>query len=345
MTDKQTEDHLTLDVNGLNGIQKAAVLLISLGVEKAAKILKKLDESEVEKLTIAIAKMEDINSEMVESVRKEYHGLIQTQVYAIEGGTDYAHNLLAESIGEKKADEIMKKYQIENEVDAFGLFQQATTGEAVRFLKKESPQMIAVILAHLEIEKAAEILTALPEDIQANTAYRLANMSHISAEVVEELEEIIKDEIGSGYGEIDVVLKGASAVANILNKSDLNTERKVLENIKEFDDELASEIKQQMFLFEDILELEDRTLQEIISRLDNKDMVMGLKGEDEKLRKKFVDNMSKRAGEILLDDLDALGAVHVSQVEESQQEIISIIRKLDEEGKIAIREDSNNIIE
>jgi flagellar motor switch protein FliG len=265
---------------------------------------------------------------------------MEAKEFIIEGGSDYAHDLLAKSIGEEKADAVMKKHEFDRGLDAFGMFQEADIDEVVHFLKNESPQVAAVILAHLKIEKAAEILTVLPDELQTNTAYRLANMSQVSSDVVEELKSIIKDEMDSGYGEIEDMLKGVSAIADILNESDIATERRVLENIAEVDSELADEIKQQMFLFEDIMDVENRTLQEIISKLDKHDMIMGLKGVGEKLKQKFIDNMSERAGEILLDDLEALGPVHVSQVEEAQRNIIRIIQELDEEGEITIRKNS-----
>lgn len=166
-------------------------------------------------------------------------------------------------------------------------------------------------------------------------------MGKISTEMVEELEEIIKDEMSSDYGELENILTGTSAVASILNESTIATERKVLEGIDEVDSKLADEIKQQMFLFEDILDLDDRTLQTIISNLDKDDLVMGLKGVSDELKEKFVSNMSERATDILLDDMEALGPVHVKQVEDAQQNIIRSIKELEEEGKISIRKNSS----
>lgn len=344
--DKRLKKRLPTDADDLNGVQKAAILLISLGVEKAAKILKELKEPEVEQLTIAIADMQDIDSELVDDVRREYYGYIQSKASVVEGGTDYAHNLLSKSLGEKKADEVMEKHQYEEGVDAFSLFQLAEIEEAVQFLKNESPQVAAVILAHLKIEKAAEILSELPDDLQTSVAYRMANMKQISSDVLVELKGIIKDEIGTDYEELKDVLKGVSAVADILNESNVSTERNVLQYISEQDEELADDIKQQMFLFEDIQEMEDRTLQEIIPKLDKQDMVMGLKGVEELLKQKFLNNISERAGEILVDDLENLGPVHVNQVEEAQRNILRVIQELDEKGEITLRKTSSeNIIE
>lgn len=343
---KQAKNNSPADKGNLSGVQKAAILLISLGVEKASRILKEMKEPEVEKITIAIADMQDIDFKKVKAVREEYYDLLKAQEDLVEGGSDYAHALLAKSVGKKKADELMEKHQVENSTDAFSLFQQAEISKVVRFLGNESPQVAAVVLAHLKTEKAAEILSALPDKFQASTAYRLANMRNVSSDVVEELESMVKDKLGSNYGEIKNLLKGVTAIANILNEANIATERKVIEGISEVDSELAEEIKQQMFLFEDILNIEDLTLQKIIVKLDRKDTVMALKGQDEKLKQKFVTNMSQQAGEILLDDLAAVGPVHVSQVEEAQSKIIRTIQELDEDGQITLRKNrSENIIE
>lgn len=346
LASQQTNADLPVDASELTGIQKAAILLISLGVEQAAKILKQLREPEVEKLTITIAEMQNIEPEMVAAVREEYYVLLKSKQYMLEGGTDYARDLLAKSMGQKKADEVMKKHEYDKGIDAFGIFQSAEMDHIVHFLQNEQPQVAAVILAHLKVNKAAEILTALPESMQSDIAYRLASMGKISSEVVEELEGIIRDEMSSDYGELENILKGASSVASILNESNIATERKVLENIQKIDADLAAEIKQQMFLFEDILELDDRTLQIIIAKLNKQDMVMGLKGVNDEIKDKFINNMSQRASEILLDDLDALGPVHMKQVEDAQQNIIRSIKDLEEEGTVSLRKsDSDQLIE
>jgi flagellar motor switch protein FliG len=291
----------------------------------------------VEQLTIAIAELKDIEPDMVEDVREEYQELVESKKFILEGGTDYARDLLTQSIGKQRADEVMKKHQYDQGVDAFGLFQSAEMGHIVHFLQNEQPQVAAVILAHLKVDRAAEILCALPDGFQSEIAYRLARMGKISSEVVEELEDIIKDEMSSDYGQLEDILKGSSAVASILNESNIATERRVLEGINQIDGKLAEEIKQQMFLFEDIMELEDRTLQTIIAKLDKNDLTMGMKGIDEELKEKIIDNMSQRASEILIDDLEVLGPVQVNQVEEAQQNIIRTIKELEEEGSITIR--------
>src|SRR5699024_128581 len=262
---QMNENILPEDVKELTGNQKAAILLISLGVEKASKILKQLNRREVENITINIAEMQDIKPVMVKAVRKEYSDLIETNKFMIEGGTEYARDLLTKSLGKKRAEELLKKHEYNKGVDAFGLFQAAELDHVVHFLKNEQPQVTAVILAHLKVDKAAEILTALPDETQSEVAFRMANMGKISSEVVEELEEIIKDEMSSDYGELKNILTGAPAVAQILNESNIATERKVLKSIDEIDAELAEEIKQQMFLFEDVLGLGDRTVQTIIA--------------------------------------------------------------------------------
>lgn len=337
---EQQEEALLDNVKDLNGIQKAAVLLISFGVEKASKVLKELKEHEVEKLSRTIADLDNVSPDVVESVREEYYALMRSKKFIVGGGKEYAQDLLTQSLGQSKADEILKQLDQENGTDAFGIFQAADMNQIVNFLKGEHPQVAAVILAHLKTSKSAEILTNLPSDFQGEVAIRLAKMGNISSEVIEELEEVIKDQIETEFSEREHVQKGSSAVASILNDANITTERNVLSAIENVDKELAREIKDQMFLFEDIIELDDRNMQVVVSKLDKQDMVIGLKGISDELKNKFLDNMSQRAREILVDDIEATGAVHLKKVEEAQQNIVRAIKELDEEGKISIRKDN-----
>ncbi len=345
MIEKEQED-LIEDHKDLSGVQKAAVFLISFGVEKASKILKELRDPEVEKITKAISEMKNISPDVVDTVLNEFHNLMQERKFLVEGGEDIAKNLLEQTKGKSQAEEMFKKFEAERGEDAFSIIQNSETENIVRFLQNEHPQIAAVILAHLKLNKSAEILTHLPADFRGDVAFRMAKLGKISADVVEELSHVIKDQLSSEYTERNNVHKGASAVAGILNESDIATERSVLESIEAVDPDLAKEIKDQMFLFEDILDLDDRTMQSIVAKLDKQDMVTGLKGVDEKIKEKFLANMSTRAKDILIDDLEALGPVHVKKVEEAQQNIVKSIKQMDQEGKISIRnKDEDQIIE
>lgn len=336
------EDTYIEGMEKLNGRQKAAIFLISMGVKSASKVLKELKEIEVEQLTRAIAELDNVSPDLVDKIREEFYEMMQARKYVVEGGKEYAYNLLAESIGETKADEMLKKYEYEEGTDAFGIFQSADMNQIVNFLEGENPQVAAVILAHLKTRKAADILGNLSENFQGQITARLARMGKISSEVVEELEMVIRNQMKTDYKEPENVQKGTAAVASILNESSIATERNVIQSIEKLDSDLAQEIKDQMFLFEDIVDLDDRTVQTIISKLDKQDMVIGLKGIADDLKNKFLNNMSNRARDILVDDMEAFGPVHLNKVEEAQQNIVRTIKNLDQEGKVSMHKEGDD---
>ena len=328
------------DISRLSGTQKVAVLLISLGVEKASTILKELRDEEVEEITVEIANMENVSPEVVDEVIKEFHSLMHSKRFILEGGMDYARHVLTETKGRQEVRGMMKRLESKTGNDTFGLFQSAETSQIVQFLQNEHPQIAAVILAHIKETRAAEILTQLDPDFQGEVSLRMAKMGNVSSDVIEEIEEVIRDQISATYTQSENIRKGSSAVANILNEADIATERMVLGNIEKLDANLAEEIKNQMFLFEDIVDLDDRDVQNIIGVVDRTDLVMGLKGVDEQLVQKILDNMSSRARDMFLEDMEATGQVHKKQVEEAQQRIVSQIKNLEEEGQISTRKAS-----
>jgi flagellar motor switch protein FliG len=339
MADKK---NLIDDISRLSGTQKVAVLLISLGVEKASTILKELRDGEVEEITVEIAKMENVSPEVVDEVIQEFHSLMHSKRFILEGGMDYARHVLTETKGKQDVRGMMKRLESKTGNDTFGLFQSAETSQIVQFLQNEHPQIAAVILAHLRETRAAEILTQLEPDFQGEVSLRMAKMGNVSSDVIEEIEEVIRDQISATYTQSENIRKGSSAVADILNEADIATERLVLGNIEKLDAKLAEEIKNQMFLFEDIVDLDDRDVQNIIGVVDRSDLVMGLKGVEEQLVQKILDNMSSRAKDMFLEDMEATGQVHKNQVEEAQQRIVSQIKNLEEEGQISTRKASED---
>lgn len=340
------EDKMIDDISSLSGTQKVAVLMISLGVEKASTILKELKDDEVEQITIEIAKMDDISPEVVDEVVKEFYGLMNEKRFLLEGGMDYARHVLTETKGRYEVRGMMKRLESKTGNDTFGLFQSAETAQIVQFLQNEHPQIAAVILAHLNLNRAAEILSALDPEFQGEVSMRMAKLGSVSPDVIEEIEEVIRDQVSATYTQAENIRKGSSAVANILNETDLATERRILENIEKLDPGLAEEIKNQMFLFEDLLDLDDRDVQAIIGVVERSDLVLGLKGVADELIQKVLDNMSSRAKEMLLEDMEASGPVHKKQVEEAQQRIVSEIKRLEEEGQITTRKsDSEELVE
>jgi flagellar motor switch protein FliG len=334
------------DASKLTNSQKVAVLMIALGVEQASHVLKELRDDEVEKITLEIAHMDNISGNVVEEVLAEFHELIEANKFIVEGGMDFARNVLEQTRDKDQVEALLKRLENVTGNDAFGMFQENDIAQIVQFIQNENPQIAAVILAHLKLEKAAEILSHLKEDLQVEVAYRLATMNNISAEVVEEISEVMQEQMSSLYSERDNVNRGTSALADILNEASIATERAVIENISKRNSDLAEEIKNQMFMFEDILDLDDRALQLIIAAIDKGDLVLALKGADDEMIQKFTGNMSSRASDMFQEDMEATGPVHVKQVEEAQQRILKKIKELETQGQVSTRKvNSSEMIE
>ncbi|WP_421774980.1 flagellar motor switch protein FliG [Gracilimonas sp.] len=334
------------DVSDLNGPQKAAVLIMSIGTRSAATMMKSLNENEIEKITLEIAKIKDVKSEIVDAVLQEFYALMEVKQYMLKGGVDAAEDLLAQLGDSANSEKMLKRLKAQSGSTVFDEFQQTKITQIASFIQNEHPQVAALILSQLQVEKSAEILGYLDKELQADIVYRLASMDKISMEVIEEIEEVIKEHMGGMDTLGDRVKSGTNIVAQILNGSDITVERHVLDSIRDRDEQMASDIKEQMFLFEDILHFDDRTVQLIINEMEKADMVMGLKGVEEALANKFLKNMSNRAADMLREDMDALGPVALKDVKEAQQRIIKKIKELEEDGQISTRKmDEEEIVE
>lgn len=325
------------DPDQLTGPQKVAVLMVAIGIGPASNIFRMLTDSEIEKITVEIANMQNISPRVVDDVLQEFHDLMLAKQYVMEGGLDYARDILKSSRGEKIARDLIRRLEAATEMSAFALFQTAETSQMVQFLQNEHPQTAALILGNLKTDRAAEVLSNLNEDIRGDVIYRLATMGKVAPEVIKEIEFVIREQMGGYDNESGLSSGGAHIVADILNAATISTERMVLEEIEGRDAELAEEIKNLMFLFEDILGLEDRIVQKVISEVDKRDLVVALKGADSSLVDKFSKNMSNRARSIMLEDMDALGPVRLKEVEDAQQRIIQRIKVLEESGQITVR--------
>lgn len=334
------------DVKKLSGIQKAAVLVISVGMDTASKLLKSLRDEEVEDLSLEIARIKNVKPEVIEAVNREFYDMMMAKQYILEGGLDYAKNILSTARGTDEANDMFRRLEAETGSSAFGVFQANETTQIASFIQNEHPQVAALILSQLKKERSAEILSHLSDDLQGEITFRLASMDKISSEVIDEIEEVIKEQMGGVDAVGDRVKGGTSVVANILNEANISVERNVIKDIEERDPVLAEEIKKQMFLFEDIAHFDDRTVQIIINEMDKSDLVLGLKGVSDELSNKFLKNMSTRAVDMLKEDMEALGPVHVKDVEDAQQRIIKKIKQLEEDGQITTRKmDDNEIVE
>ena len=334
------------DISDLTGPQKAAVFIMSIGTRTAASMMKSLNEKEIEKITLELAKIKDVKSEIVDAILQEFYTLMEVKEYMLKGGVDAAKDLLSEMGDSANSEKMLKRLKAQSGSSVFDEFQQTKITQIASFIQNEHPQVAALIFSQLHVEKSAEILGYLNKELQTEIVYRLASMDKISSEVIDEIEEVIQEHMGGMDTIGDRVKSGTNIVAQILNGSDITVERHVLDNIKERDEQMASDIKEQMFLFEDILHFDDRTVQLIINEMEKADMVMGLKGVEEALANKFLKNMSNRAADMLREDMDALGPVPLKDVKEAQQRIIKKIKELEEDGQISTRKmDEEEVVE
>lgn len=330
----------------LTGAQKAAVFVITVGTKASTAMLKSLKDSEIEAITMEVAKMKNVKPEVVDEILKEYYQLMEAKRFILEGGVEYAEELLDQLGGNAKSEQMLKKLKEHSGSNVFEDFQDTKITQIASFIQNEHPQVAALIFSQLNTDKSAEILSYMPEDMQAEIIYRLASMEKISAEVILEIEEVIKEHLGGMDTMGDRVKSGTATVAQILNEADISVERHVLDIIDQRDPQMASDIKEQMFLFEDIIHFDDRTVQLIINEMEKTDLVLGLKGVDEELTQKFLGNMSQRASAMLEEDMEALGPVPLKDVKEAQQRIIKKIKELEESGQISTRKmDAEEIVE
>ncbi|HKL15256.1 MAG TPA: flagellar motor switch protein FliG [Balneolaceae bacterium] len=328
---------LVADVSQLTGAQKAAVFIITVGKQTASEMMKCLKHKEVEQIMLEIAKMRNVKTEVVDAVLKEFYKMMEAKQYILEGGFDYANELLNEMGGGENSEKMLRKLKAQSGTSVFDEFQETKITQIANFIQNEHPQVAALIFSQLQMDKAAEILVHLEPEMQGEIMYRLASMDKISSEVIEEIEEVIKEQMGGMDALGDRVKSGTATVAQILNEAEITVERHVLDSIKERDGKMADDIKEQMFLFEDILHFDDRTVQLIINEMEKADMVMGLKGVGEELAQKFLGNMSNRAADMLREDMEALGPVPLKDVKDAQSRIIKKIKELEDDGQISTR--------
>ncbi len=328
-------------------LSKAAVLLIAIGVTSASQMLKHLPEEEVEQISVEVARLKDVSSEVVTGVIEEYYQMMTAKQYVSQGGMDYAKQLLEKAWGMRKAEDFLKRIEAATEVSAFYLLQTVDDAQLLSFLQDEHPQTAALILANLKPKQAAAVLSQLSEELQNEIAYRLATMEKTSPEMVKEIENVLREQLGSIFGGDMRSTGGAPAVAEILNNATRAAEKGILEHLRERDPEMAMEVTNLMFLFEDVATLADESIQKIIKEVDSKTLALALKATSDELQIKIYNNMSERAGGMLKDELEYLGPVRVREVEEAQGVILEIVRRLDEAGEITIArgESAEEIIE
>ena len=318
------------------GVQKEAVLLIALGPEKSASIFKHLKEEEVEELTLEIANTRNITPQMKDEVISEFYQICLAQQYIAEGGINYAKELLEKSFGSDRAMDVIGKLTASLQVKPFEFVRKTDATQLLNFIQDEHPQTIALILSYLSAAQSALILSALPPDRQADVAKRIAVMDRTSPDVIKEVEKVLESKVASLVNQDYTVIGGVDAVVEILNTVDRGTEKHIMETLEIEEPELADEIRKKMFVFEDILLLDDRAIQRVLRDVDNGDLAIALKGSNEEVQNAIFNNMSKRLSAMIKEDMEFMGPVRMKDVEEAQQKIVNIIRKLEDSAEIVI---------
>jgi len=319
-----------------SGKEKAAKLLIALGPEYSSKIFKYLKEEEIEQLTLEIANTPVVTPEEKEKILQEFYEMCLAQEYILEGGIEYAKQLLEKSLGPNKAVEIISRLTTSLQVRPFEFIRRTEPSQILNYIQNEHPQTIALILSYMKPSQAAAILSALPQDKQPDVIKRIALMDRTSPEIIKEVERVLEKKLSSLVSQDYTLTGGIQAVVDILNIIDRGTEKHILETLEVQDVELAEEIKKRMFVFEDIVTLDNRSIQRVLREVDNHDLALALKGSSEEVAKVIFNNMSKRMAEMIKEDIEFMGPVRLRDVEEAQQKIVNVIRKLEEMGEIII---------
>ena len=321
----------------LPGIQKSALLFITLGPEASADILKRLPENEIQKITYEIANISTVTSEQRHSILQEFLEMNKAKDYLLEGGLDYAKELLSKALGPQRAGEILNKVAEASQLNRpFAIARKADAQQILNIINYEHPQTIALILCYLQVEKAAQIISELPEEIQSEVALRIATMNTTSPDVIREIEKVLDDKLSTIVKTETTVLGGIDTLVGILNQVDRTTEKNITESLQEQDYELAEKIKSCMFVFEDILTLDDVAIQRILRDVETKELALALKGASEEVANVIYKNQSKRAAASLKEDIEYLGPVRLTDVEKAQQQIVAVIRRLEDAQEIII---------
>ncbi|SER54940.1 flagellar motor switch protein FliG [Salisediminibacterium halotolerans] len=320
----------------LTGKEKAAILLISLGPDVSAHVYKHLSEEEIEKLTLEIAGVRKVEQNTKEEVLDQFHQLAVAQDYITQGGIGYAKDVLEKALGADDAMEIINRLTSTLQVRPFDFARKSDPQQILNFIQNEHPQTIALILSYLSSEQSGQILSDLPQELQADVAKRIAVMDSTSPEIVNEVENILEKKLSSTVTQDYTQAGGIESVVEVLNSVDRSTERTILDSLEIQDPELAEEIKKRMFVFEDIVTLDNRSIQRVIRDVENEDLQLSLKVASDEVKETVFNNMSQRMSETFKEEMEYMGPVRLRDVEESQTRIVAVIRRLEEAGEIVI---------
>lgn len=322
--------------HSLSGLQKAAILLIALGPEKSATIFKHLKEDEIEELTLEIANTRSVTPQIKDTVINEFYEICLAQQYIAEGGIGYAKELLEKALGMEKAMDVIGKLTASLQVKPFEFIRKTDATQLLNFIQDEHPQTIALIMSYLSPSQSSMILSALAPERQADVTRRIALMDRTSPDVIKEVEKVLESKLSSLVNQDYTIIGGVDAVVEILNTVDRGTEKHIMETLEIEEPELADEIRKKMFVFEDILLLDDRAIQRVLRDVDNNDLALALKSSNEQVQNAIFNNLSKRLAVMIKEDMEFMGPVRMKDVEEAQQKIVNIIRKLEDGGEIVI---------
>ena len=320
----------------MDGVEKAATLLIALGPEKSAQIFKHLKEEEIEQLTLEIANTSSVSPQTKEMVLNEFYEICLAQQYIAEGGIGYAKELLEKALGEEKAKSVIGKLTASLQVRPFEFIRKTDPSQLLNFIQDEHPQTIARILSYLPPSQSSLVISSLPPEKQADVAKRIAQMDRTSPDVIKQVEKVLERKLSSLVNQDYTIVGGVDAIVSILNSVDRGTEKHIMETLEVEEPELADEIRKKMFVFEDILSLDDRAIQRVLRDVDNSDLALALKGATEEVQNIILNNLSSRLAVMIKEDMEFMGPVRMKDVEEAQQKIVNIIRKLEDSAESVI---------
>jgi flagellar motor switch protein FliG len=323
-------------VSGVTGRKKAAVLLVSLGPERAAEVFRHLRDEEIEALSLEMARLQHVDADTTHSVMEEVAATATAQASLSAGGVDYAREVLERALGADRAKEIVGRLSSVIERRPFEFLRRTPPDQLVTFLRSESPQTTALVVANLHTTLASQVLSHLPESEQAEIALRIARMGETSPEVVRQVETVMRQKLDSVVQEEVSAVGGIKSLAEILNNADRSTERNVLDSLTEADEELAAEVRRLLFVFEDIIKLDDRAIQSVLRDADQKDLALALRGVSDEVKERILANMSERGAQMLVEEMEFQPPQRKRVIEEAQGRIVAIVRKLEEAGAVVL---------
>jgi flagellar motor switch protein FliG len=320
----------------LAGSRKAAVLMVALGPDISSEIYRHLSDEEMEQITVEIATLGTVSDEDTREVIEEFYSTALAKQYISQGGIGVAKEMLERALGTDRALEIIERLQGALQVGAFDFVKKVDSLHLLSFIQNEHPQTIALILAHLEYEQAAIVMGSLSPELQADVALRIATMDQTAPEIISEVGRVLERKIATVLSQEFTAVGGVEALAELLNRVDRTTEKGILEALEEENQPLADEVKKLMFTFDDIVLLQDRAIQQVLKEIDQKELAVALKGGSEEVREKVFSNMSARAADFIKEEMEFMGPVRMKSVEEGQQRIVAVVRRLEEAGEIFI---------